>query len=480
MRSDSHPTERTTFHGSSNRLVRLIFSRHVRDLHTIAISAMMLSTVVIAIWFYLFSYSSFHTKLLDDSLNKYYSASACLSEQSWIGSKKRDRIFQVEAGLAKARRQLPFVDGYLWSYIYQPQGVLPNLNSATARVEQDLMSKSTESPEGKCVGLIPAPPSAAVSTLDSDLQVLLTTATHLTSAFGAVSAAQGFLPILAVFAAFGTAVVAFGGWLYRTADSRLSVVDLIAAEIFSVCRAAVINKSIEKLRLAYNTSDLGLFGFLEIDEKYNESINSIGANFGFFNQSTIIRVTGYYASLKIFLDRVRMLKSWAIDIENNHRLASSQSGMNLLHLSPRETEIMQNILAQVIYDLFICLENARISLHYLLEGGRLHDQSIFLCLLSEIRAFAFLRARYADVEYIRARLEDRSGRATEISDDEWYDEFERYSHPEFQNAITKLRKNYERFYGKGQGSEVVDILGDVPSPIVTERGEALAKREAVV
>jgi hypothetical protein len=110
---------------------------------------------------------------------------------------------------------------------------------------------------------------------------------------------------------------------------------------------------------------------------------------------------------------------------------------------------------------------------------RLHDQSIFLCLLFEIRASAFLRARYADVEYIRARLEDRTGGATEISDDEWYDEFERYSHPEFQNAITKLRKSYERFYGKGQGSEVVDILGGVPSPIESERGEALAKGEAI-
>ena len=117
----------------------------------------------------------------------------------------------------------------------------------------------------------------------------------------AINTAQGLLPIIAIVGSFLTAVVAFGGWLYRTADARLSVVDLIAGEIFSICRAAATNRSVEKLINAYETEDYAFFAFLALDERYDQIIANIGTNFGFMDQYMITRIVGYYASLKIFL-----------------------------------------------------------------------------------------------------------------------------------------------------------------------------------
>ncbi len=193
------------------------------------------------------------------------------------------------------------------------------------------------------------------------------------------------------------------------------------------------------------------------------------------DQYTITRVIGYYTSLKIFLDRVRMLKSWAADVS---KLCPT--------LSDENVRILRGILEQIINDLFICLENARISLHCLLERGSLHDQSIFVCLLSEIRAFTFLRTRTSNVDYTRRRFADRLRPQRNGSErlatsreqiDEAYDELECYSHPAFSRAIRKLLENYDSYYGKGLGNDVADILAGYAIDI--EIGSALTESKVV-
>jgi hypothetical protein len=154
----------------------------------------------------------------------------------------------------------------------------------------------------------------------------------------------------------------------------------------------------------------------------------------FFDQYTISRVIDYYTSLKILFDRIRMLKAWVADIEGKHpeRYGAEISSK----LSPEDRDILRRLLKQIIYDCFICFENARISLHCLLERGRFHDQSIFVCLLSEIRAFAFSRSCPDNVEYIRRRLAARLQRQSIRSEEPIegiIDEFERYSHPAYRN-----------------------------------------------
>jgi hypothetical protein len=246
-------------HGYSNRVYRLNFSRHTRELISFGAIAIAVTTTVIIFWLHLLLSSGSRTQLLDNALDNYYATTACIRGYEWETKKQRDQISKVETSLANARRQVPFISNDLWNYIsQQPLGVLYELEQASSTVHDDLRNIYAQSKPSGNPSIDPdCPPVTQDSDkLRSDLRTLDTRATRLTSVLAAINTAQGLLPIIAIVGSFLTAVVAFGGWLYRTADARLSVVDLIAGEIFSICRAAATNRSVEKLINAYETASL--------------------------------------------------------------------------------------------------------------------------------------------------------------------------------------------------------------------------------
>jgi hypothetical protein len=185
----------------------------------------------------------------------------------------------------------------------------------------------------------------------------------------------------AVVGVFGTVFLTFGGWLYRTGDTRMTAIDVVASEIFSLCRAITNNRSVHNLSEYYrSTTPPHSLAYLKLHEEHHDFMQIVGHNLGFLDQSTIARITGFYTCLKILRDRLRMLKNWAID-------ASSENPTDM----SKDDRIWRIALRQTMYDFFLCLENARIALHLLLEGEDLQDDSLFVCLMSEIRVFIFLK-----------------------------------------------------------------------------------------
>jgi hypothetical protein len=180
-----------------------------------------------------------------------------------------------------------------------------------------------------------------------------------------------------------------------------------------------------------------------LHEEYHDFMQVVGQNLGFLDQSSIARITGFYTSLKILRDRLRMLRNWAVDA----------SGENPTNMS-KEDKIWKNALRQTIYDFYLCLENARIALHLLLEGDDLHDDGIFVCLMSEIRAFIFLKGLDNNVRYINERLDARLQPPVFRT----HEELESYLHPAYAAALRKMCASYEQFYEDNVGKDIIEKL----------------------
>jgi hypothetical protein len=204
------------------------------------------------------------------------------------------------------------------------------------------------------------------------------------------------------------------------------------------------NRSIRNISVQYgNTTPPYTLAYLESYEEYHDFMQIAGQNLGFLDQSSIARITGFYTSLKILRDRLRMLKNRAID-------ASSEKPSN----ASKAAEFWKNTLRQTMYDFFLCLENARIALHLLLEGDDLHDDSIFICLMSEIRAFVFLRGLNDNGAYISERLDARLRPPVFGT----HEELESYLHPAYAVAVRKMCTSYEQFYEDNIGKEIIEKL----------------------
>jgi hypothetical protein len=145
-------------------------------------------------------------------------------------------------------------------------------------------------------------------------------------------------------------------------------------------------------------------------------------------------------------------------------------------LSRTDAEILKGLLRQIIYDFLICLENARIALHFLLEKGTFHRDWIFTCLLSEIRAFEFINEQQNVSGYIKRRLAFRlkASFSKEADSAEGSNDIhEQYSHPAFDDAVRKLCRFYDLYYEGRPESTVIHLLCGRVSPIDAEIGLAI-------
>jgi hypothetical protein len=72
-----------------------------------------------------------------------------------------------------------------------------------------------------------------------------------------------------IIAGFLGAFIGLLGWLYRTGSQRLTMVDAIASEIFSICRASAALSSVSRLVEIYRRGDARAIRSLQLSEEYN-------------------------------------------------------------------------------------------------------------------------------------------------------------------------------------------------------------------
>jgi hypothetical protein len=431
-----------------NRFFRVIFSPHGHDLQTIASAAALLVTVIIWFWGHIL-FSSQHTAQLDNVLDKFHDNVMCLESYSSsdIQPALKD-LRNAQAELTTARGKIQEVNGYLWTHIFPPSDLFEKkidaFDSALKRSSANESTTAANKSEFSSVICQGWP-----ATLDAEhSQNIKTQISGLTSSARLLASTLAYngstLSVWAVAGVFGTVFLTFGGWLYRTGDARMTTIDVIASEIFSLCRAITNNRSIRSLSLLLESKTPPYsLRYLELQEVYNDFMHAVGQNLGFLHQSCIARITGFHTSLKILRDRTRMLRSWAIDASGKEP-----------SLASKELEFVGTTLKQIMYDFLLCLENARIALHLLLEGDEMHDDSIFVCLMSEIRAFIVLKKMQDNAPYIRDRLEARLSPPHLGT----LEELESYLHPVYAAAVCKMCDKYTKFYGDDVGIEIIHKL----------------------
>jgi len=370
-----------------------------------------------------------------------YAATACLElHAKQIDDASVRALGKARDDVARARGKVQNVNSYLLRHIQSPVLSLHKKLTNLARTLNDQTTNFDDVFGDKCADRKDDFSDSRLTEIKAQLPGLIAGSKRLASA---LTSTDTILSVWTLFGAFLTALLTFGGWLYRTGDTRLTSIDVIASEIFSLCRAMSNNQSMRNLLNLYESDDPPhTLAYIELTERYDDFMGGVGHSLGFLDQFAISRVTGFYTSLKIARDRLRMLKNWAIDAASEKPSLAAQNPF-----------FVKTTIKQIAYDFFLCLENARIAIHLLLEGDGLHDDCVFVCLLSEIRALSFL-INLPNSPYIQERLHARLERPNYHT----VEELESYLHPAFRPALDRIFDTYEKFYMDAAGLEIIEKL----------------------
>jgi hypothetical protein len=192
-----------------NRFWRIIFSRHMHDLKVIALLTSLFITTVIFLWSRIL-FSSTYTNDLDQTLETFYNYMDCLEyNSSKIGDKVLEPLEKARKDLVTARTKIQGINDNLWRYVELPS------NSLRTATESVACSKDLSEPE--------------FVNIRAQIPILTTRVRHLASTLANTGTT---FSVWAVVGVFGTVFLTFGGWLYRTGDTRMTAIDVVASEIF--------------------------------------------------------------------------------------------------------------------------------------------------------------------------------------------------------------------------------------------------------
>jgi hypothetical protein len=293
------------------RLYRVVWSRHVRDLLIIAILGFV--AVFYFVWtvtdrLYLLTTESKDFDTLDRGLNAYFSMVICEEKQSdnVINSKKSHAINKDRDDLVITRSKLTHIDRSRWGYI---NDTIARLTQQTDDVRAILAANVYPphwAPASKATlaGINSNKGESEFNELQMALDAQISLARHLNSA---LSLGEDPYFNFGVLSGLAAGIFTFLAWFYRTSDSRLTSVDMIAGEIHSLCRAMTNNQTADGMVRLYfvETENLNIerLKYVEIQEEYNQVMTTIGSSLGFLDQTTITRIMGFHTSLKMLRDQ---------------------------------------------------------------------------------------------------------------------------------------------------------------------------------
>jgi hypothetical protein len=207
---------------------------------------------------------------------------------------------------------------------------------------------------------------------------------HVTKAL-AESFITYFGPVLAVFAA----VVA---WAYQTGSARLGVVDLFACEISTLCRVVTVVDAVSRIEKQFKRADAIAHSdsAATVDTTEHEPPTKFASGEDYFpvfasnardlqslEARVVINITAFYTFMKAMRDSMRNM---------------SEIGAPTKATAGAVCEAARNM----IYMLYLGLESARRAIGDLVEFEPEQAERTVVVLISELKAYAFLRKRYTD------------------------------------------------------------------------------------
>jgi len=198
-----------------------------------------------------------------------------------------------------------------------------------------------------------------------------------------------FTPVLGVFGA----VLA---WAYQVGSARLGVVDLFACEISTLCRVAAVTDSMDQsIKNFENGFEIrNGAGHFTSQENYFPVFENSTRDLQALDAQVVINITEFYTYMKAARDRRRaQMEIFATPIE-----PAPQAG-EAGKLTPWQEEARN-----AIYMTFLGLESARNAIGDLVDFRPDRAEDTIEILYSELKAYRFLCAKYADKGEIRHEL----------------------------------------------------------------------------
>jgi len=210
-----------------------------------------------------------------------------------------------------------------------------------------------------------------------------------------------FLDSVSIFPPIALGLGAIISWAYRTASSRLGVVDLFACEIDSLCRVGTIVDIAQRFVDSFGgavpgsnrpTDNRNTGGNLEAKEEYFPIFNNNAKDLQVLEAGVVTNITAFYTYMKAFRDSRRLLQTKSQDGSvatyrealNNSSPGNAKSGNNSFPLDwGRE-------IFNTIYMLFLAYESARKATEDLVEYEPTASECIVTIMITELKCYAFL------------------------------------------------------------------------------------------
>ncbi len=232
-------------------------------------------------------------------------------------------------------------------------------------------------------------------------------------------------------------------WAYRTATSRLTAVDVLVSDMYSICRGFIsggsIHGVIDRLRGLEGTA------LSQVPEagRFVPSISDLG----FLETASIHRIIGFYESLQVINAKIATLGPDENVCSNTGMARSVPTGE-------------KKKLANLMYCYFLACENARIAIHRLLRSSptdAFYVNCLVVCFSIEFQCIGFLLSDTGDGALVskqaEVRLRDRlSAHQTPLRDPE-----ESYRFPAYSTALAVYFEEHARFV-EAESAENLDWI----------------------
>ena len=245
-------------------------------------------------------------------------------------------------------------------------------------------------------------------------------------------------------------VAAAVSWAYQTGSARLGVVDLFAREISTLCTVAAvndtINRHVEQFRHGPNpetlitTHDAAGRPFTS-QESYFPVFENNAGDLETLEARVVEDITAFYTYMKAARDSMRVLavtKPIPSDLLPSSQEEAAPSG------SWREAA------RNVIYMLYLGLENGRHAVSQLVEFEPEQDEVIAIILLNELVAYCFLMNQFPDPGNLyHARIAKRKAEYLELAPVVYRDierEYKRSEQALFASKRAKLARHWGPAY----------------------------------
>jgi hypothetical protein len=191
-------------------------------------------------------------------------------------------------------------------------------------------------------------------------------------------------------------------WAYLAANVRLGIVDLFAAELFTLCKAAAVGQFVPKLIEWNERGDAPQYP-LVAQQDYMTAFNNNAKDLELLDGDVVKHVTTTYVYFKVLTDKLARL----------HSPSKVRSDSGSRYESDRDE------LLDTVYIAFVTFESARYALTAMIEDSTRQDECILAALLSELPAYLELLGQCADLkDQVRiARITGRRGAYERLLDE---------------------------------------------------------------